>query len=75
MGVVRLRFGRVCCRLGKWGVFHCSFGGEIWWGVRRERLIWEYSAYCGMPAGLEAFRVADRVLTEMEEKGEMVREK
>jgi hypothetical protein len=33
------------------------------------------SAYCGMPAGLEAFRVADRVLSEMEEKGEMVREK
>jgi 4-carboxymuconolactone decarboxylase len=31
------------------------------------------SAYCGMPAGLEAFRVADRVLTEMEEKGEMKR--
>jgi 4-carboxymuconolactone decarboxylase len=35
----------------------------------------ECSAYCGMPAGLEAFRVADRVLSEMEEKGEMVREK
>jgi hypothetical protein len=32
------------------------------------------SAYCGMPAGLEAFRVADRVLNEMQEKGEMVRE-
>jgi 4-carboxymuconolactone decarboxylase len=44
-------------------------------GGGRERLIWEYSAYCGMPAGLEAFRVADRVLAEMEEKGEMVREK
>jgi len=26
-----------------------------------------------MPAGLEAFRVADRVLNEMQEKGEMVR--
>jgi 4-carboxymuconolactone decarboxylase len=32
-------------------------------------------AYCGMPAGMEAFRVADRVLGEMEEKGELVREK
>jgi 4-carboxymuconolactone decarboxylase len=32
-----------------------------------------HSAYCGMPAGLEAFRVADRVLNEMAEKGEMVR--
>jgi len=31
------------------------------------------SAYCGMPAGMEAFRVADRVLTEMEEKGEFKR--
>lgn len=33
-----------------------------------------YSAYCGLPAGMEAFRVADRVLAEMEEKGELVRE-
>jgi 4-carboxymuconolactone decarboxylase len=32
-------------------------------------------AYCGMPAGMEAFRVADRVLGEMEAKGEFVREK
>jgi 4-carboxymuconolactone decarboxylase len=32
------------------------------------------SIYCGMPAGLEAFRVADRVLNEMEQKGEMKRE-
>lgn len=32
------------------------------------------SAYCGMPAGLEAFRVADRVLGEMEERGEIKRE-
>jgi 4-carboxymuconolactone decarboxylase len=31
------------------------------------------SAYCGMPAGMEAFRVADRVLNEMEEKGEFTR--
>jgi len=31
------------------------------------------SAYCGMPAGMEAFRVADRVLSEMAEKGEVVR--
>lgn len=28
-----------------------------------------------MPAGMEAFRVADRVLGEMEEKGEFRREK
>lgn len=31
-------------------------------------------AYCGMPAGLEAFRVAERVLGEMESKGELKRE-
>lgn len=31
------------------------------------------SAYCGMPAGMEAFRVADRVLNEMQENGEVVR--
>lgn len=31
------------------------------------------SAYCGLPSGMEAFRVADRVLNEMQEKGEMVR--
>jgi 4-carboxymuconolactone decarboxylase len=37
------------------------------------RLIVGHSAYCGMPAGMEAFRVADRVLNEMQEKGEMVR--
>lgn len=31
------------------------------------------SAYCGLPSGMEAFRVADRVLNEMQEKGELVR--
>jgi len=35
----------------------------------------KYRAYCGMPAGMEAFRTADRVLAEMEAKGEFVREK
>lgn len=29
--------------------------------------------YCGMPAGLEAFKVADRTLDDMAEKGELVR--
>jgi hypothetical protein len=33
-----------------------------------------HSVYFGMPAGGEAFRVADRVLSQMEEKGEMKRE-
>lgn len=31
------------------------------------------SAYCGLPAGMESFRVADRVLNEMQEKGDFVR--
>jgi 4-carboxymuconolactone decarboxylase len=32
-------------------------------------------AYVGFPAAFEAFRVADRVLNEMEERGEIKREK
>jgi len=32
-------------------------------------------AYCGFPAAFEAFRVADRVLNEMEDKGEIKRER
>jgi len=38
----------------------------------REALL-QASAYCGLPSGMEAFRVADRVLNEMQEKGELVR--
>lgn len=30
-------------------------------------------AYCGMPAGAEAFRTAEKALAEMEEKGELKR--
>ncbi|RQM07279.1 hypothetical protein DH86_00000991, partial [Scytalidium sp. 3C] len=33
----------------------------------REALL-QASAYCGLPAGMECFRVADRVLREMKEK-------
>lgn len=40
--------------------------GREWWLIG-------YRAYCGMPAGMEAFRVADRVLGEMEAKGEFKR--
>ncbi|KAL3417853.1 4-carboxymuconolactone decarboxylase [Phlyctema vagabunda] len=36
----------------------------------RESLL-QATAYCGMPAGFEAFRVADRVLKEMKDNGEM----
>ena len=33
------------------------------------------SAYCGLPAAFEAFKIADRVLDEMEAKGEFKRER
>jgi hypothetical protein len=66
MGLVRLRFGSVCCRLRKFFAFCWWCGGEA---NEKNR------AYCGMPAGMEAFRVADRVLGEMEMKGEFIREK
>jgi len=66
MGRVRLRFGSVCCRL------RTRFLGFLVWF--RDELM-RNRAYCGMPAGMEAFRVADRVLGEMEAKGEFVREK
>ncbi|PLB39986.1 AhpD-like protein [Aspergillus candidus] len=39
----------------------------------REAII-HATVYCGAPAGMEAMRTADRVLADMEEKGEMVRE-
>lgn len=43
--------------------------------VNHQRQDTDYcSIYCGMPAGLEAFRVADRVLNEMEQRGEIKRE-
>ena len=42
-------------------------------GVGTE-LITIRSTYCGLPSGMEAFRVADRVLNEMAEKGEITRE-
>ncbi|KAL9621327.1 MAG: hypothetical protein Q9160_004218 [Pyrenula sp. 1 TL-2023] len=32
------------------------------------------TTYCGVPAGVEAMKVADRVLNEMEEKGEYKRQ-
>lgn len=32
------------------------------------------SVYCGMPAGMEGFKVAERVINEMKEKGEGARE-
>ena len=32
------------------------------------------TTYCGVPAGVDAFKVAERVLDEMAEKGEMERE-
>ncbi|PMD39910.1 CMD-domain-containing protein [Hyaloscypha variabilis F] len=62
--------------LGKWIELGTHVRGAVRNGATeveiREALL-QASAYCGMPAGMEAFRVADRVLGEMQEKGEMVR--
>lgn len=62
--------------LGKWIELGTHVRGAVRNGTTeveiREALL-QASAYCGMPAGMEAFRVADQVLNEMQEKGEMVR--
>ncbi|TVY28059.1 4-carboxymuconolactone decarboxylase [Lachnellula hyalina] len=64
--------------LGKWTELGTHVRGAVRNGASeleiRECLL-QATAYCGMPAGMEAFRTADRVLAEMEAKGEFVREK
>jgi 4-carboxymuconolactone decarboxylase len=42
---------------------------------KKKKLMLNSSAYCGLPASFEAFRVADRVLNEMEARGEIKRER
>ncbi|KAG9236493.1 4-carboxymuconolactone decarboxylase family protein [Amylocarpus encephaloides] len=63
--------------LGKWIELGTHVRGAVRNGASeveiREALL-QASTYCGMPAGMEAFRVADRVLNEMQEKGELKRE-
>lgn len=63
--------------LGKWTELGTHVRGAIRNGCSeveiREALL-QASVYCGMPAGLEAFRAADRVLNDMQERGELVRE-
>ncbi|RDW64170.1 hypothetical protein BP5796_10672 [Coleophoma crateriformis] len=60
--------------LGKWTELGTHVRGAVRNGCSeleiREALL-QATAYCGMPAGMESFRVADRVLKEMKEKGEM----
>ncbi|KAF4637131.1 hypothetical protein G7Y89_g946 [Cudoniella acicularis] len=62
--------------LGKWIELGTHVRGAVRNGASeleiRECLL-QATAYCGMPAGMEAFRVADRVLGEMEAKGELKR--
>ncbi|RDL36835.1 uncharacterized protein BP5553_06187 [Venustampulla echinocandica] len=62
--------------LGKWIELGTHVRGAVRNGVSeveiREALL-QASAYCGLPAGMEAFRVADRVLNEMQERGEITR--
>ncbi|EPE36065.1 AhpD-like protein [Glarea lozoyensis ATCC 20868] len=64
--------------LSKWTELGTHVRGAVRNGASeveiRETLL-QASAYCGMPAGMEAFRVADRVLNEMEEKGEFIRDR
>ncbi|PSS27735.1 hypothetical protein M430DRAFT_131555 [Amorphotheca resinae ATCC 22711] len=64
--------------LGKWTELGTHMRGAVRNGASeveiREALL-QASIYCGMPAGMEAFRVADRVLNEMEERGEIKRER
>lgn len=38
--------------------------------VEIREAILQVSVYCGMPAGLEGFKIAERVINEMVEKGE-----
>lgn len=42
--------------------------------VEIREAILQASIYCGVPAGMEATRVAERTINEMIEKGEHVRE-
>ena len=84
---MRLKLGRRCCRLGMSFFSLLNPYVQLSWlenmvqqrsGKRRQgwqdemRLMTSDSAYCGLPSGMEAFRVADRVLNEMQEKGELV---
>ena len=43
--------------------------------VEVREAILQVSVYCGMPAGLEGFKIAEKVINEMVEKGEYVRPK
>jgi hypothetical protein len=70
--LARLRFGRRFYRLGKLHTQPVAEKAHIFLDWPADVL---NSAYCGMPAGMEAFRVADRVLNEMEEKGEFIRDR
>jgi len=59
--------------LAKWTELGTHVRGAIRNGASeveiREALL-QAAAYCGVPAGLEAFNVADKVITEMKQKGE-----
>ncbi|KAH6671237.1 AhpD-like protein [Halenospora varia] len=62
--------------LNKWTELGTHVRGAVRNGcseVEIRECLLQATAYCGMPAGMEAFRVADRVLGEMEAKGEFKR--
>ena len=78
MGVARLRSRRFCCKLREFSCFLFYFGlswererkgkGTNWVGNANA-----CRAYCGFPAGMEAFRAVGKVVDEAREKGEFLK--
>ncbi|VUC37296.1 unnamed protein product [Clonostachys rosea] len=63
--------------LRDWSELGVHTRGAINNGVSEEQIreaILQATIYCGVPAGVEAFKVAERTLNDMAEKGEHVRQ-
>ena len=59
--------------LGRSHEFELHFRGAIQNGVTRDELkdvLHQIAIYCGIPAGVESFRIARRVLDEMDGGGD-----
>jgi len=60
--------------LGKWTELATHIRGAVRNGCTKleiQECLLQATAYCGFPAGAEAFRTAEKVLNELEEKGEL----
>ena len=60
--------------LGRSHEFGLHFRGAIRNGLSLEELkevLLQIAVYCGIPAGVESFRIARTVIAEMQEKGEL----